>query len=277
MNKQVSGDNSTSLQAGGDIIQNNKIILYSVEELAKKLQNNVFGELTEITKKEIDSNQKSYFEVLTENLNKIVKNHEDVQKVINTPDFQYTSKMASISASKSSSKELHTNLAKLIINRVNVDSDELKRIVYNEAIKTIEKLTTDQLKIITLVFIIKHTRSAGISNLAQFNTYLQGIKPFIDFKDSNARYQHIQYTGCGVIGIMSYDIAKIFKQNYKEVFPEGTSVEEALKDSQLFQEIKEVWHKTPQKIELSSVGIAIAITYLEQITTQSMNIDIWIN
>lgn len=281
MNKQISGDNSTNIQASGDIIQNNNIVLYSIEEVAKKLQNYVFGELPDITKKEIESNQKSYFEVLTENLNKIVKNQEEVQKVINTPDFQYISKTAAISASKTSSKELHTGLAKLIVSRVNVDSKDLQRIVYNEAIKTIEKLTASQLKIITFVFILKHTKQQGITNINQFNNYLETLKPFIDFKDSKAEYQHIQYTGCGIIGIMSYDIWNTFKLNYPEIFKAEPNiaeinVEEVLKENKTAQEIKKAWENA-QKIELSSVGIAIAITYLEQIEGKSMNIDLWIN
>src|SRR6266568_1337483 len=111
MNKQISGNSSTNIQAGGDIIQNNNIVLYSIEEVARKLQNNIFGELPEITKQQIDSNQKSYFEVLTESIKKIAKSQEEVAEIIQTPDFQYISKIASISASKSSSKELHTNLA----------------------------------------------------------------------------------------------------------------------------------------------------------------------
>lgn len=277
MSKQTSGDNSTNIQAGRDIVQNNNVILYSIEEVAKKLQNHVFGELPDITKHQIDTNQKSYFNVLSENLSRIVKNQEEVKKIIDTPDFQYISKMASISASKTSSVELHTNLAKLIVDRVNVDSKELQRIVYNEAIKTIEKLTKDQLKIITLVFLLKHARWMGINTIDEFNKYLEIFRPFIDFKDSLSEYQHIQYTGCGIIGIMSYDILKIFKQNYSDVFSEDANMEEILKDNQLVQEIKKVWEKYPQKIELSSVGIVIAITYLEQITNRSMNIDIWIN
>src|SRR5574343_595767 len=277
MSKQTSGDNSTNIQAGRDIVQNNNVILYSIEEVAKKLKNHINRELPNITKHQSDTNQKSYFNVLSENLSRIVKNQEEVKKIIDTPDFQYISKMASISASKTSSVELHTNLAKLIVDRVNVDSKELQRIVYNEAIKTIEKLTKDQLKIITLVFLLKHARWMGINTIDEFNKYLEIFRPFIDFKDSLSEYQHIQYTGCGIIGIMSYDILKIFKQNYSDVFSEDANMEEILKDNQLVQEIKKVWEKYPQKIELSSVGIVIAITYLEQITNRSMNIDIWIN
>ncbi len=276
MNKQISGDNSTNFQAGGDIVHNNNIVLYSIEEVAKKLQNHIFGELPEITKQQIESNQKSYFEVLTESIKKIIKNQEEVATIIHTPDFQYISKIASISASKSPSKELHTGLANLIASRVNVDSDELKRIVFNEAIKTIEKLTKNQLKIITLVFILKHTKRQGVTTIEQFNGYLETLRPLLDFKDSKAEYQHIQYTGCGIIGIMSYNILEGFKQNYSEIFPAEVNIEDAFKDNKVAQDIKKAWENA-QKIELSSVGIAIAITYMEQLDGKLANVDLWIN
>jgi len=46
ISNQKSGDNSTNLQAGGNIVVNNKsIALFSIEEVAKQLMGSVFGEL----------------------------------------------------------------------------------------------------------------------------------------------------------------------------------------------------------------------------------------
>src|SRR3989344_3598127 len=178
ISNQKSGDNSTNLQAGGAItVNNNAVALYSIEEVSKQLLSSVFGELPEETKTQILQNQKSYFQALSENLQKIVKDGADVKKVIDSPDFQYISKKASISASRSSSTDLHKNLSSLIIQRVNFDNEDLKRIVYNEAIATIEKLTIDQLKILTLCFLFKRTKFNGLTNIEQFKQFLdQNIK-----------------------------------------------------------------------------------------------------
>ena len=119
ISNQKSGDDSTNLQAGRDIVVTNKnsVALYSIEEVAKQLMESVFGELPEDTKKQIEINQKSYFQALSENLGKIIKQNEDLKKVISSPDFQYISKTAAISASRSNSVELHKNLFHIRLKR----------------------------------------------------------------------------------------------------------------------------------------------------------------
>ena len=58
---QKSGADSANLQAGRDIVLNqNQIVLYSVEEIAKKLLMSAFGELPQSTLDQITGNQKSH-------------------------------------------------------------------------------------------------------------------------------------------------------------------------------------------------------------------------
>src|SRR4030042_1608752 len=111
ISNQKSGDDSTNLQAGRDIVVNNSIALYSIEEVAKQLLCSVFGELSDETKNQIETNQKSYFQALSENLSKIMKQKGELKTVIISPVFKYVSKKATISASRSSSTELHKNLS----------------------------------------------------------------------------------------------------------------------------------------------------------------------
>ena len=229
ISNQKSGDDSTNLQAGRDIVVNtgNSVALYSIEEVAKQLLGSVFGELPDDTKKQIEANQKSYFQALSENLGKIIKQNDDLQKVISSPDFQYISKTATISASRSSSAELHKNLSSLITQRINNDDEDLKRIVYDEAISTIGKLTIDQLKIITLCYLLKYTSYGGIVSWEAYKKYLDTlIKPFLGFKNTNAEFQHIEYAGCGSIGIGSWDVINIHKQQYSFLFLNLTEKEQ---------------------------------------------------
>jgi hypothetical protein len=115
--------------------------------------------------------------------------------------------------------ELHKNLSSLIIQRINNDNEDLKRIVYDEAISTINKLTIDQLKIITLCYLLKYTSYGGIVSWEAYKKYLdRHIKPFLGFKNTNAEFQHIEYAGCGSIGIGSWDLINIYKQQYSFLF-----------------------------------------------------------
>lgn len=281
ISNQKSGDDSTNLQAGRDIVVNNdnSIALYSIEEVAKQLLGSVFGELPDETKKQIETNQKSYFQALSENLSKIVKQNEELKMVINSPDFQYVSKQATISASRSSSIELHKNLSSLLIQRVNNDNEDLKRIVYNEAIKILAKLTQNQLKILTLCFLVKRTKLNGLTNFDQFIQYLeQRIKPFINFKKTNAEFEHLAYTGCASISIAGHDLFGLFKGNYPEIFKESDNIDKLFKDKETATKLLTAWKETPiMNMNLTSVGIVLASTFYEQTTGDKINIDIWIN
>jgi len=220
-NKQKAGDDSINLQAGGDIVVNNtkSVALYSIEEVAKQLMGSVFGELPDDTKGQIEVNQKSYFQALSDNLGKIIKQNDDLKKVISSPDFQYISKTATISASRSSSVELHKNLSSLITQRINNDDEDLKKIVYDEAISTIGKLTVDQLKIVTLCYILSYTSYGGIVSWGSYEAYLNTqIKPFLSFKNTNAEFQHIQYAGCGSIDMGNRDLINAHRQQYSFLF-----------------------------------------------------------
>lgn len=219
INNQKSGNNSNNYQSENLTINNNLTVLYSIEEVARKLLDSAFGELPDDTKQLISSNQKSYFQVLSELLKQIVIQGEDLKKIINDPDFQFISKNALISASRSPSIELHKNLSSLVIQRINSSNDDLKRIVYNEAITTINKLTTNQLKIITLCFLFKYIANDGITSWQTYVDYLNAeFKPFLNFKNTIAEFQHIAYTSCGSIGITSKSGLKVHKENYTFLF-----------------------------------------------------------
>src|SRR3989338_10368241 len=262
ISNQKSGDNSTNLQAGGsNTVNNNAVALYSIEEVSKQLLGSVFGELPDETKTQITQNQKSYFQALSENLQKIVKDSSDLKKVIDSPDFQYISKKASISASRSSSTDLHKNLSSLIIQRVNFDNEDLKRIVYNEAVTTIEKLTTDQLKILTLCFLFKRTKFNGLSSLEKFKQFLdQKIKPFIDFKRTTAEFEHLAYTGCASISIASHALVGLFQGHYPAIFKDTDKPEELLAGNDTATKLISAWKDTQiQNMNLTSVGIVIEI------------------
>lgn len=277
---QKSGDTSTNLQAGRDITVNSSVIaLYSIEEVSKQLLNSVFGELSEETKMQISQNQKSYFQALSESLQKIDKDNFEVKRIIDSPDFQYISKKASISASRSSSVNLHKNLSSLIVQRVNSDNENLKRIVYNEAINTIEKLTIDQLKILTLCFLLKRTKLGGLTNFEQFKEYLEkNIRPFINFKQTTAEFEHLIYAGCASISIASSDIINLFRANYQNIFKDGGDPKKLLADNDTATKLFSVWKETRIKnMNLTSVGIVIASTFYEQSVNDKIVIDLWIN
>jgi hypothetical protein len=176
------------------------------------------------------------------------------------------------------------------------------------------------------------------------NTHL---KPFIDFKNTDAEFQHIEYAGCGSVGIGSWNLVDIYREQYSFLFlnliekakiedlglSEGIKVELLrfdIAEDKYFVRVKnadelkkylekkdieeqkitqfvslykrnikdsnEVKRKITEEtdignlllalwedksnlphLSLTSVGIAIAASYFEQIVGEKINIDIWIN
>jgi hypothetical protein len=275
-----SGVNSNDMRAKGDIVINNGgMVLYSIEEVAKQLVNSVFGELSQETKALIAINQQSYFQILREEIVGIKKQGDELKKTVDSPDFQYISKQAAISASRSSSAELHKNLASLLIHRINHDQEDLKKIMYDEAITVTPKITLDQLKIATLCFVIKHTKKNGITTPALFHQFLiNAIKPLVDFKNTNIQFAHLVYTGCVTLTVSHHNLVDIFKRHYGNIFKDDESLKTLLLNDETAIKLLSVWQETPiKRMELTSIGIAIASSYLEQITKDKIDIDCLIN
>lgn len=147
---------------------------------------------------------------------------EDEISKLREPDTQLTLIEAAKISGRKQSEELRNLLANLVVSRIKNDNsgkEELKNIVYNEAISTINKLTIDQLKIITLCYLLRYTSYGGIISWDTFKKYLNThLKPFLGFKDTNAEFQHIEYAGCGSIGIGSWDLLNIYRQQYSFLF-----------------------------------------------------------
>jgi hypothetical protein len=339
-NYQIEKQVVVNINASGDLSA-------SVQEISKQLLSSAFGELPAETKRQIENNQQSYLDVLSGKLKDVKNTADETKSIISSPDFQYTAKKASVSASKSSSKELHGILASLLISRASYDSEELKRIVYNESISTAEKLTKDELNIITACYLLRYTKYIRLIDENSFWNYLKkNIKPFLDFKNTNARFQHVEYAGCGSISDFPWGLYEAFRVQYsfyfsktfetkliedlnlsfdirekirtkiendgkcrlmyansgilkKDLQTAGVADAEIQKIETLYnnnissaEEIKQqlaakcevgkqlvdVYENTQLKyLALTSVGIAIAASYYEQVTGEKINIDIWIN
>ncbi len=221
--KQQSGDGSTNLQANTiNVNQTVSLTVGSVEELSKELLNSVFGELPDTVKEQIAKNQSSFLGTLKDVLASYVSDSEIVRAVINSPDFQYITKRAAISASRSSSQELHENLAILLGKRIASDNEDIKRIVFNESIETADKLTKDHLNILSLVFISGYALNTPVLRIEDFDTFIEKmLLPFIGTSLTNSQFQYLEYTRCATSSALSRSIIQIFQKNYTLAFMRG--------------------------------------------------------
>lgn len=146
----------------------------------------------------------------------------DLEKIkkLSDPDIQATLMESIMDAGRKNDKDLHKNLAYLMIQRINVDDDDLEKILYNEAIKTIGKLTPNQLKIISCCLVLRYIKPDQIASLEGLEEHIKKfIYPFLDFKDSFADYQHIEYCGCGsIMGVGTWSYRDRIKDENPQIY-----------------------------------------------------------
>jgi len=215
--EQKTVKNSTFYQAEKIFVKQTGLSVADVKDIAILTFRDNFPKLQAVAKAEAKKNVQLFVSELEKKINSQLSAKE-INK-FQDPDIQYVLYEAIKSNARIGNEGLRKNLSALMIERIKNDEQGLKKIAYNEAISTIGKLTKDQLKILTLCFLLRYTYYTGILNWKVFDYYIsKKIKPFTDFKNTNAEFQHLEYAGCGSIGIGSWDFAKGFRENYSFLF-----------------------------------------------------------
>ncbi len=219
------------------------------------------------------------------------------------PDTQLTIIDAAKISGRKNEIELSELLAILVIKRLKNDTngnEDLKNIILNEAILTINKLTINQIKIITLTLLLGNLENGKINTWDSLNEYLNtSIYPFTNFNNNDIEFQHIVYSGCGSIGFGGPNLIDNFhsayrnlfididKSEYKDLFDENVGAlfreefivrDMIIKKTERGEKIINVYEKSSLRgLELTSVGIAIGACFYEQIVGKKLNINLWIN
>ena len=190
----------------------------------------------------------------------------------NDPDLQYMLTNSIISVGRNNDPNLKKHLASLMIDRIKNTHSDLKKIIYNEAIETLPKLTINHLKIIASCFLLRNVKFSNVIDDITFEkVYRPILENYLSFKESHAEIQYAVYTRVVSHGIGSWD----FKQKLREY--EGLNIENALQTKTGKDIMKILSSSDLTHLTLTSVGIAIAIMYYENITGAKVDADIFIN
>lgn len=221
------GEGNFATTHSGDVVQNIGLTISDVMGLFDDLFNRNFPKLREEAQKTAEENSKKFCTQFLEEAKKKLK-PEDIAK-LSDPDLQYILTKSIITSARKNEKELRDNISTLLIERIKNSEHNLRSIVYNESIETIGKLTQDELKIICLCFMLRYTHRSGIVMMNQLNAILKQLEPLLDFNNTNAEFQHIEYVGCGSLGIGSWSVASIIQNNYSYLLPMIVSSEQIQK------------------------------------------------
>lgn len=188
---------------------------------------------------------------------------EDKEKIKKDYDFLHTYNEAVKISSKRQDKNVDEILSELLIDRIKSNED-ITKIVYNEAIKTMGILTNSQLDIISLCYIMKSLEFIA-DNVEEFiNRLNRTIQPFINFEINNMDFYHIEYTKCGsIIPLQSnVKLTEIFNPE-KYPFLKDLDILTILENFQTGQSLKQKWKNPVPSLRLTSVGQLIAAKYIK--------------
>lgn len=219
--KQDVAQGSTAIQAGGNVAITHTGLTYAeVRDVALDVFRANFYQLAGVAQE----TARSRAEEITENfLSKLQREHPIGLEKSNDPDFQYALFTVQRDYARSGDKDLGDLLVDLLVDRSKLEQRDVLQIVLNESIDTARKLTENHLAVLAVVFVFRYTQSLGIGNHQMFGDYLDRmVAPFAPKVVKNmACYQHLQFCGCGAVGIGARNLESILGTTYQGLFLKG--------------------------------------------------------
>ncbi|MFZ5823630.1 MAG: LPO_1073/Vpar_1526 family protein [Bacillota bacterium] len=210
---------STAIQAGGNVTITG--LTYSeVRNVALDVFRANFYELAGVAKETARARAE---EITEEFLSKLEKEHPLGFEKANDPDFQYALFTVQKEYARNGDKDLGDLLIDLLVDRSKQKQRDLLQIVLNESLLTAPKLTDSQLALLSVMFLFKYTQNFKVGNHQLLGEYLdRNVAPFIPKLVKNlATFQHLEFTGCGAIGITEAQLESVLGSTYQGLFLHG--------------------------------------------------------
>lgn len=286
-NEINSGDYTTNIQSENVYVSQNTGISYTeARQIALDVFKSNFYELSKVAKNVAIERAEKLVDRFLSKLEKELP--EEVRKIQN-PDVQYTVIKAQSIYARSGEPEILELLTDLLKDRFKVKENSLKKIVLNEAIETISKLTINHLRILTAIFLVKNCRMSKARSLIEVisNILTDDLLQFI--RDRNY-LEHLVFTGVTTNDITTdscQNLEYFIRKNYSEELHEKVEgstldvldppvrkqfVTDTLSESVFFK-----WNYSyMNRYALTSVGIALAVVFYNTLMNANVDLDIWI-
>lgn len=224
--EQATSHGGTALQAGGDIVITSTGLTYTeVKEVALDVFRANFYQLSGIAKDTASARAEEITEAF---LSKLQAEHPEGFQQANDPSFQYALLTVQKELARTGDKDLGDLLVDLLVDRSKQEQRDILQIVLDESLNTAPKLTDNQLAVLAITFLFKYTQNHGIGNHQALGEYFdKHIPPFSQKIVKNAAcYQHLEFTGCGAIGIGEIKLETILGTTYQGQFLHGFDAKE---------------------------------------------------
>ena len=280
MNKQDArgGENSTVNQAGGDV----KVLTTINYGMGYTETKDLFMDLfhIEFTKlgKDVEHliNERAE-KIVVDYLNKLVQEDPNLIQNTKNPDIRYDIIEAQKAYARLGDQEMADLLVKILVERTKSTENTFKNIALNESLSVIPKLTSKQIDVITLIYLVRYYSFVPEFKMP-FDFYYQTLVNFlpVEIPNSEMFYQHLQYSGCLSISIGSSSFASIFMHKFPHFFKDETEVNSFISSYSDVSQLKNKWDNTKMcNTSLTSVGLVIAITNINGIMNYTWDVGIW--
>lgn len=216
---QESGNNSINVQQSQNV---NIGLSYSdSKELFTDLFEKNFPQFRRIAQEEAEKNIEKLSARFADKLNEL-KTFDN--SVLETPDFHFNLYKSIEIGARNGNEELHLFLANLLVKRIQFDKNDTQRVILNESITTIEKVSINQLKILTFSFLFfTYFKISKSKNWDDLNAHIKEyIEPFMDYEYRLIDVQHLIYSNCSTmeLGFGTPSLSQILKTAFPVLYPD---------------------------------------------------------
>ncbi|QNP21081.1 LPO_1073/Vpar_1526 family protein [Providencia rettgeri] len=152
-NKQLVGDNSTALQAGGNLTLIFGDSKDAINDLVARTLESQMPSLREEAKKEVDIIASTFGAQI---INRLAQEAESVViEKLKSPDIQYQINQSVIQVARKGIGIKSASLRELIAKKI-LTSDEEEDLLIDHAFEIIPRLTTDSIKLLSVIYYLRY-------------------------------------------------------------------------------------------------------------------------
>ncbi|EML0361691.1 hypothetical protein RI835_001022 [Providencia rettgeri] len=192
-NKQLVGDNSTALQAGGNLTLIFGDSKDAINDLVARTLESQMPSLREEAKKEVDIIASTFGAQI---INRLAQEAESVViEKLKSPDIQYQINQSVIQVARKGIGIKSASLRELIAKKI-LTSDEGEDLLIDHAFEIIPRLTTDSIKLLSVIYYLRYwtPRKAPIvkAATAQQNYSYAGYNQKVTYSTVSPFYYDVQ-------------------------------------------------------------------------------------
>lgn len=146
------------------------------------------------------------------------------------PDFQLMIGDAQKAYAHSGDNAVKETLADIISRRSLAANASRLALTLNDAAARAPKLTKTEFAILSLAYLVRHTRGLGINDAKMFADYINAtLMPFVDdIPIEMPSYWHIESQSCGRLATGQINLLKVWRPNYAGVLGKGLAEQQVL-------------------------------------------------